>query len=80
MKRLLSSLVRIYQRTISARRPYRVCRFEPTCSQYMLEAIEKFGVSGVLMGIARILCCQPFVHGGYDPVPDHFTLRRSQHK
>ena len=45
----------------------------------MLGAIEKHGpFKGFLMGIARILRCHPFVHGGYDPVPDYFTLRRSR--
>lgn len=70
-------LVRFYQRFISARRPYRVCRYYPTCSQYMLEATERFGAKGILMGICRILRCQPFAKGGYDPVPQHFTLRRN---
>ena len=45
-------LIKGYQRGISSRRPYRVCRYEPTCSQYMLEAVQRFGLKGVLMGSA----------------------------
>ncbi|MCH3922322.1 membrane protein insertion efficiency factor YidD [Limosilactobacillus sp.] len=76
MVRALCKLVRWYQRTISVRRPYRVCRYEPTCSQYMLDALHRFGLKGVLLGLWRLLRCQPFARGGYDPVPDHFTFRR----
>lgn len=73
-------LIKGYQRGISSRRPYRVCRYEPTCSQYMLEAVQRFGLKGVLMGSARILRCYPWAHGGFDPVPDHFTIRRTHHR
>ncbi|KRN66604.1 hypothetical protein IV80_GL001193 [Pediococcus cellicola] len=46
----------------------------------MLGALKKHGaLKGSLMGIARILRCNPFVRGGYDPVPDHFTLKRNLH-
>ncbi|MCU0878901.1 MAG: membrane protein insertion efficiency factor YidD [Pirellulaceae bacterium] len=60
-------LVRVYQWTLS---PIfgRQCRFEPTCSHYMIGAVEKYGVvRGVLKGIWRILRCNPFCRGGYDP-------------
>ncbi|MFC6260399.1 membrane protein insertion efficiency factor YidD [Levilactobacillus fujinensis] len=77
MRRLLSFLVRGYQRFISPLFPP-TCRYYPTCSTYMLQALEKHGAfKGSLMGIARILRCQPFVRGGVDPVPDHFTLKRN---
>ncbi|NLR08727.1 MULTISPECIES: membrane protein insertion efficiency factor YidD [Lactobacillaceae] len=77
MKWLLKKLVRGYQRFISPLFPP-TCRYYPTCSTYMLQALDKHGaIKGGLMGIARILRCHPFVHGGVDPVPDHFTLRRN---
>jgi uncharacterized protein len=60
-------LVRVYQWTLS---PIfgRQCRFEPTCSHYMIGAVEKYGVvRGVLKGIWRILRCNPFCRGGHDP-------------
>lgn len=44
----------------------------------MIQAIEKHGLKGVLMGIARILRCHPWSHIGKDPVPDHFSLKRNQ--
>lgn len=75
--RFVIGLVKVYQNTISVRRPFRVCRFEPTCSQYMITAVSRFGLPGLLMGICRLLRCQPFAKGGYDPVPNHFTLRRN---
>lgn len=70
MKRLLLALVRFYRRAIS---PYRdpCCRFIPTCSQYALEAIEKYGAwKGGWLAVRRILRCHPFYKGDlYDPVP-----------
>jgi len=45
------------------------CRFEPTCSVYAAEAIETHGLYGVWLAVVRILKCQPFHSGGYDPVP-----------
>ncbi|QMU07941.1 membrane protein insertion efficiency factor YidD [Levilactobacillus suantsaii] len=77
MRRLLMLLVRGYQRWISPLFPP-TCRYYPTCSTYMLQALTKHGaVKGGLMGLARILRCHPLVRGGIDPVPDHFTLRRN---
>ncbi len=72
MKRLLISLVRFYQRGISPLFPAR-CRYIPTCSQYALEALEKYGaVKGGWLALKRLLRCHPFHHhkdGWYDPVP-----------
>ncbi|MCC4344481.1 membrane protein insertion efficiency factor YidD [Limosilactobacillus reuteri] len=76
MVRTLCDLIRWYQQGISAQRPFRVCRFTPSCSQYMLEALQRFGLKGILLGSWRLLRCQPFSRGGYDPVPNHFTFRR----
>ncbi len=76
MVRILCDLIRWYQQGISAQRPFRVCRFTSSCSQYMLEALQRFGLKGILLGSWRLLRCQPFSRGGYDPVPNHFTFRR----
>ena len=69
MKRVVIALVRVYQRCISPLLPPR-CIYLPTCSQYMLEAVEKYGVwKGGWLGLRRICRCHPFHQGGYDPVP-----------
>jgi putative membrane protein insertion efficiency factor len=69
--------VRFYQKFISPLFPPS-CRYYPTCSNYMIEACQKHGaLKGSLMGIARILRCQPFAKGGVDKVPDHFSLKRN---
>lgn len=69
MKRVLIWLVRGYKRFISPLLPP-ACRFTPTCSEYALEAIQKYGaLKGGWMAIRRILRCHPFHPGGYDPVP-----------
>lgn len=69
MKRVLIWLVRGYKRFISPLLPP-ACRFTPTCSEYALEAIQKYGaLKGGWMAIKRILRCHPFHPGGYDPVP-----------
>ena len=72
MKRVFLWLIRLYQRHISPGLPRR-CRFSPTCSQYALEAIEKYGaVKGSWLALKRLLRCHPFHHhkgGWYDPVP-----------
>lgn len=65
------ALIRFYQRTLSRLKPYPTCRFTPTCSQYALEAIGKYGaMKGGLLALWRLLRCNPFNHGDYyDPVP-----------
>lgn len=77
MKNLIIWPVRFYQKFISpAFQPS--CRYHPTCSNYMIQAVEKHGaVKGLTMGISRILRCHPFVKGGIDHVPDKFSLRRN---
>ncbi|NLV74985.1 MAG: membrane protein insertion efficiency factor YidD [Chloroflexi bacterium] len=68
-KRILLALVRFYQWGISPLLPPS-CRFTPSCSQYMYEAVDKYGAAkGFWMGFKRILRCSPFCPGGYDPVP-----------
>lgn len=69
MKFLVMSLIRFYMKFISPlKKP--CCRFIPTCSEYALEAVDRFGVfRGGFMAFYRILRCNPFCKGGYDPVP-----------
>lgn len=68
MKYIFIGLIRIYQKAISPLFPP-VCIFTPTCSQYFLEALQKKGFfKGMTLGIYRILRCNPFSEGGYDPV------------
>ena len=69
MKRVLLSLIRGYQVYISPPHPGS-CRYTPTCSNYARMAIEKHGaIKGGLLAFWRILRCNPFSKGGYDPVP-----------
>lgn len=69
MKSLLILLVRGYQVSIGPLFPSQ-CRFYPSCSMYMIEALEKHGaIRGAVMGVRRILRCHPFHVGGFDPVP-----------
>lgn len=69
LDRLLMGAIRVYQLTLSQALPPS-CRFYPSCSEYMLQAVSKYGaLKGVWLGIKRILRCHPFHPGGYDPVP-----------
>lgn len=62
--------IRLYQQTLSRTMPADTCRFYPTCSHYTYQAIYKYGaIKGGWMGFRRILRCNPFSKGGYDPVP-----------
>lgn len=79
VKRVVLAPVRGYQRWISPSRPRR-CRYEPTCSAYAVESVERFGViRGLLLASYRLIRCNPFSHGGFDPVPDRFRLRGLGH-
>ncbi len=70
MKGILKLLIRGYRKFISPLFPS-VCRFQPTCSAYALEAIERFGaVRGTILAAKRILRCRPGGGHGYDPVPE----------
>jgi hypothetical protein len=75
VKRFLLAVIHAYQRRISPAFPRR-CRYEPSCSSYAAESIARFGViRGVLLAAWRLLRCNPFSHGGFDPVPERFTLK-----
>ena len=78
MKRFLLSAIRFYQRYLSFDTGIlkflfltdRACRFKPTCSEYMYQAISRYGIiRGLNLGLVRILHCHPWNPGGYDPVP-----------
>ena len=63
-------IIKFYQRYLSGMKRYSTCKYYPTCSNYALEAINTHGVLvGILLGVWRILRCNPFSKGGYDPVP-----------
>ncbi|MCI6019733.1 MAG: membrane protein insertion efficiency factor YidD [Clostridiales bacterium] len=69
MKKIMLGMIRFYQRAISPYKRFH-CIYIPTCSQYAIEAIEKYGpFKGGVLAIKRILRCHPFAKGGYDPVP-----------
>ena len=68
MRKLFIGLIQIYRRFLSPMLPP-TCRYEPSCSLYTVQAIEKYGVlKGSFMGILRVLRCHPFARGGFDPV------------
>ncbi len=70
MSRLLIGLINLYKKGISPLNP-RCCRFEPSCSSYAIEAISRHGAfKGTALAAWRILRCNPFCKGGYDPVPE----------
>ena len=78
MKRLLIGAIRLYRKTLS---PFigQQCRFEPTCSHYGEEAIEKHGaLRGSILTVWRILRCGPWSKGGYDPVPETFLVKHEK--
>ena len=65
----MTAAIRFYRRALSPLKPP-VCKFHPTCSAYALEAIERYGPArGGWLAAKRLLRCQPFSRGGYDPVP-----------
>lgn len=75
LKNIVIGLIYVYRVCISPLFPPS-CRFQPTCSQYFLEAIQRFGVwRGGFLGIKRIMRCHPFHPGGYDPVPQDIDPR-----
>ncbi len=79
MKRFLSGVIlapiRAYQRFISPAMPRR-CKYYPTCSAYAIDAVREFGVlRGLVLAGWRLLRCNPFSHGGYDPVENQTLFK-----
>ncbi len=69
MKRIVLGLISLYQRTLAKALPENTCRFYPTCSHYGYEAIERYGViKGGGMAAWRVIRCNPWNQGGFDPV------------
>ena len=67
---VLIGLIKLYKKFISPMKRTPSCRFIPTCSQYALEALQKYGpIKGSYLAVRRILRCNHFHKGGYDPVP-----------
>jgi len=78
MKKLILKLIKLYQKSYLFRSAIlkhlylsdSSCRFNPTCSEYTYQAVEKYGViKGMYIGIKRIIRCHPWNKGGYDPIP-----------
>ncbi|MFW6305882.1 MAG: membrane protein insertion efficiency factor YidD [Bacillota bacterium] len=68
MKKILILIIKFYQKVISPMNPAS-CRFYPTCSEYTIQALRKHGIlKGSFLGLKRIIRCNPFSSGGYDPV------------
>ena len=77
MKYLCIWLIKLYQRVLSPLKGRPTCRFRPTCSSYALEAYQKRGFFvGTVLAVWRILRCQPFCAGGWDPVPERGLRNR----
>jgi putative membrane protein insertion efficiency factor len=69
IKKLMIGLIRVYQKYLSPLKGRKTCRFYPTCSQYAIDALAKYGViKGSWMAVKRLSKCHPFHPGGYDPV------------
>ena len=70
MKKACIKMIRLYQKCISPWKRYGHCKYYPTCSNYAIEAYQKYGFfKGTALTVWRILRCNPFSKGGYDPVP-----------
>ena len=74
-QRLFLAAIRFYRRQLSPRKRRPCCRYIPTCSEYAVTAIERYGAwKGGRMALWRVLRCNPFSRRGYDPVPEDPTI------
>jgi uncharacterized protein len=72
--------IAIYQRLISPALPRR-CKYEPTCSRYAVQAVEQYGIlKGLVLAVWRLLRCNPWSHGGYDPVEAQRLFKADPHR
>lgn len=70
MKKIVVFMINIYRKYLSPLKRRPTCIYTPTCSQYAIEALEKYGfLKGSFLAVKRVLRCHPFAKGGYDPVP-----------
>lgn len=80
-KKIVLKLIRFYQLAISPYKGRSYCNYMPTCSQYAIEAVERFGaLKGGFLAFKRILRCNPWTKGGYDPVPYKLKKTKRLHK
>ncbi|MBQ4155953.1 MAG: membrane protein insertion efficiency factor YidD [Clostridia bacterium] len=78
MKYVFIFLIKCYKKAISPLLP-KTCRFTPTCSSYAIEALQIHGaIKGTYLSIKRILRCNPFCEGGYDPVPPKISKKNDK--
>mgnify|MGYP001595584940 CR=1 FL=1 len=69
MKKLILASIKFYRKYISRNLPAKICRYQPSCSMYTYEAIERYGIiKGSFLGLKRIARCNPFFAGGFDRV------------
>jgi hypothetical protein len=86
LKKLILLMIRIYQKLFSFDHSFwakpekiRICIFHPSCSEYTYQAIQRFGIiKGSLLGLYRIIRCNPFSKGGVDEVPDKFSFKKTK--